>query len=319
MKPIEFREIERLDGKRCEETLTLEFKRRWWKPPGAKVDSAEREAAKDVAAMMNASGGCIVIGVGEDEGESRRLTLQDAQLSHDPQQQLQRWLHRHLRPVAAASYASLRIEKVWVRRATGKESVTLAVVDVRPWPNGPVWVQNDSNGDSWRVPVREGAHTKCLTPEVAMTRFQESNRAVAIKLQDWFEGHEGVVFAGPVQVRIGQTAFPLHLPLDSPMGKLVRLGDDSCEIAVNGSHNTATAVQAVVEHLTRQKDVDPSLIADAGLPAIAFQLFNKSRQLVSLPYSLVRHIWCDVRKPTLIRLAIAGTWEYAEGNWFIHV
>jgi hypothetical protein len=136
------------------EDIDLEFKSEPW----ARSDGGTKEAAYDIAALANAAGGLVVVGVTED-GSGRATGL----LGLDPSIDLSLWLHQttaaRIAPPPAVAHKSVEVDSGVVLLAT-----------IQPSSSAPHAV---SVGDgALRYPVRVGSHRRYLSEAEVSDRYR---------------------------------------------------------------------------------------------------------------------------------------------------
>jgi hypothetical protein len=129
---LDYPAIQALVGQQTTEDLTLEFKRELY------ADGGNDELAKDVAAMANAAGGLILLGVDEDEGRAGRLT--PVALTDDEQRRMRQVCASRIAPtVRDLTIAGLRDPAeptigVFVLLVPASESAPTASPETTPMP-----------------------------------------------------------------------------------------------------------------------------------------------------------------------------------------
>lgn len=159
----------------------------WKKSVPAGGDDAAREFAKDIAAMANASGGVIVIGVEEERGRGTAKAVNNIDISEPQLQRLRSWAAAHLRPIVAP----LGIIPI---PSTENAGVGLIAVTIPASTSAPHFVNGKDN--ILRAPVRYGTQTRWLTePELAhaySNRFQTAASLGAQLEQDIVQAMHGL-------------------------------------------------------------------------------------------------------------------------------
>lgn len=148
-------EVERLVAAHAPETEHLDFKREHWSG-----ESARAEAAKDIAAFLNAMGGTIVLGVTDEGGQAGKIL--PMKLAGNTAQDFRQWLRPALTSSSAADYVDFELLET--------KDGTVAAVNVRPWPHGVVGVRWSSDGGLLRFPIREGTRMRDMAWEVVVMR-----------------------------------------------------------------------------------------------------------------------------------------------------
>jgi hypothetical protein len=175
------------------ETIHLEFKGGFWekaqstcKGCGARsqVDKSDAlEAAKDVAGLLNAEGGDIVVGVSAKA--DRANGWYGSEPPADADETLRRWLRNYLAPREAADFVEPRI---LVARDQGDDTEhRVLVVNVAPWPFGPVAVQSDVDPQkraNYTFAVRRGRETTYQSFEEIMRLNDGRRRSAFLRIRE---------------------------------------------------------------------------------------------------------------------------------------
>lgn len=142
-----------------------------WKQATYQGDTAKEEFAKDVAALANARGGIIVIGVAEERGTGAAKCLHPFDAVNDGVERTMRsWLHNTVKPmVSGVGFYPLPKEE------GGTEGVL--VVSVPPSPETPHMVGADR---SIGFPLRVGTQTMWMRePDIERSYRQRFDRRVS--------------------------------------------------------------------------------------------------------------------------------------------
>lgn len=168
-----------------QESQTLDFKGMPWGHKTKAGREAGLEFAVDVAAMLNAEGGSLVIGVSEVEGgRAGGLSGLQGVDWRSARQQMEGWMDRHLDPRDAAAFVYLPSDPVNV------DGAPVYAVEVAPFPFGPVAVWD---GRTVLVPVRRGSDTRYLSLSEAARSMDTIARARYLELRScWDKGEKAV-------------------------------------------------------------------------------------------------------------------------------
>ncbi|PPF67729.1 hypothetical protein C5C74_12210 [Rathayibacter sp. AY1E8] len=149
-----------------------------WKksaPAAAGGDNAAREFAKDIAAMANASGGIIVMGVEEERGRGTAKAINDIDISEPELQRLRQWAGAHLKPVVAP----LDVTPI---PSADNAAVGQIAITIPASTNAPHFVSSSDN--TLRAPVRYGTETRWLAePELAHAYSKRFQTAASLSAQ----------------------------------------------------------------------------------------------------------------------------------------
>ena len=149
-----------------------------WKksaPAAAGGDNAAREFAKDIAAMANASGGIIIIGVEEERGRGTAKAVNDIDISEPEVQRLRQWAGAHLKPVVAPLYFT-------PIPSLDDANVGQIAITIPASTNAPHFVSSSDN--TLRAPVRYGTETRWLAePELAHAYSKRFQTAATLNTQ----------------------------------------------------------------------------------------------------------------------------------------
>lgn len=174
------------------ESLTLDFKAMPWGHKTKKGRDSEVEFASDVAAMLNADGGSLVVGVSETAGgRAAELSGLPGVDWRSTRQALEQWLRNRLDPRDAETFVHVPAEPIEV------DGKPVYVVEVAPCPFGPVAVLD---GRNVLIPLRRGAETTHLTFSEAVRSMNVHARARFLELRAFCDG-------GQKQVRIDAGMF----------------------------------------------------------------------------------------------------------------
>jgi hypothetical protein len=142
-----------------------------WKQASYQGDKAKEEFAKDVAALANARGGIIVIGVAEERGTGAAKSLHPFEAVNDGLERTMRaWLHSAINPAVSG---------VGFHALPASEGGTdgLLVVSVPPSPETPHMVGSDK---SIGFPHRVGTQTMWMRePDIERSYRQRFDRRVS--------------------------------------------------------------------------------------------------------------------------------------------
>lgn len=116
------REVLRLGS---QETEQLEFKALWGPWSKAKSADARFEPMKDIAALANATGGDILVGVSQRDGRAAGLCLKPEDDRPGAVGELLGWVASYLHPPEIAT--TIRVEAVKVSEPDGEVSVVFVV------------------------------------------------------------------------------------------------------------------------------------------------------------------------------------------------
>lgn len=159
------------------ETIQLEFKSSFWTRRGTGHEHIA-EAAKDVAAMANALGGDILIGVAARHSSAIGFAAWTDSGREDHCRELLRdWLHNYLKPASFSPHTSLALVEAPAQSACA----SVLVVTVPP-ARQLVAAVADPNQASVRFPIRSLDGTRWADMEEAMLRFTVSSRAAYLAL-----------------------------------------------------------------------------------------------------------------------------------------
>lgn len=157
--------------KRAVEAAVREDDRLDWKQAPYQGDKAKEEFAKDVAALANARGGIIVIGVAEERGTGAAATIHPFKAVDDGLERTMRsWLHNTVSPaVSGVGFHPLPADE------GGTDGVL--VVSVPPSPETPHMVGSDR---SIGFPNRVGTQTMWMRePDIERSYRQRFDRRVS--------------------------------------------------------------------------------------------------------------------------------------------
>jgi hypothetical protein len=187
--------VARLIAAKAEENQHLDFKGGFWDDKrdrckkcgetSVRASSAAEEVAKDVAAMANAEGGDLLVGVDDtDDRASGWWGGGGRAIPDDAEETVQLWLRNHIAPREA-------VDPVEIRRLSAKDPVdgalhSVLVITTPPWPYGPVAVQSHLNPQMARYsfPVRRGRDTIFRSVEEIMRLNDGQRRSIYLRLLD---------------------------------------------------------------------------------------------------------------------------------------
>jgi len=150
--------------------------------PVAKVPAGV-EASKDVAAMANALGGDIIVGI-DDSNDRASGWWGGKKIPDDAEETLRRWLRNHLAPREAADPVEVRMLTV-IDPIDSSEHRVLAI-NIPPWLYGPVAVQSDIDPQKaqYRFPIRRDRDTMYRSAEEIMRLNEGTRRSIYLRLID---------------------------------------------------------------------------------------------------------------------------------------
>lgn len=158
------------------ESLTLDFKALPWGKKAKQGREPAVEFACDVAAMLNADGGSLVVGIGEvPGGRAGGLSGLEGVNWRDTRQQLTSWLRDRLDPRDAELFVAVPVDPIEI------DGVPVYVIEVAPCPFGPVAVLDGARGVL--IPVRRGTETTFLTLSEAVRRMDTDGRSRYLELR----------------------------------------------------------------------------------------------------------------------------------------
>lgn len=180
MDPIDFATLIGTD-----ESHVLEFKRVAW-ANGA-------EAAKDIAAFANRSGGCIVLGVEERDGRAHTYAAWADAAGHDATiRRIQEGAGAVLRPRDVIDCVS------FTPRGVGADA-TVCLVRVPP-SSALVGVADGGVGQRFTFPIRTERGTRFMSYEEVADRLFGAERTVRLRLEEEIArvGQHRVRFVAPI-------------------------------------------------------------------------------------------------------------------------
>ena len=229
--------VAELKAARAPEHQHLDFKGGFWEDAvqrcqgcgqqTPRVGSAAVEAAKDVAAMANALGGDIIVGV-DDAGDRASGWWGGRPIPNDADETMRRWLRNCLAPRDAADCAEVAFRNA--RDTADGTDHRVLVVNVAPWPYGPVAVQTEIDPQRARYffPSRRDRDTVYLSFEEIMRLNEGSRRSMYLKLRQTLEAPAGRAF----QLR-SMISGPHPLPLGSRHGTIADVTPDFVMLAMD--------------------------------------------------------------------------------------
>lgn len=248
-----------------EESETLEFKREVW--------SDGKEAAKDVAAMANAWGGEILIGVAEGSDGSRAsafaMTLA-ADGREREGQRIHQLLEHYLRPRDFVD----RLRFSWLTAPLG-ETVLAIWVPAAARACMAVAHEEGRKGARFQFPVRAGRETRFMEYDEVLSRMADASRATSLKLKELrtpSRPYEPFSLASPI----------VKLTSGGPRRLLRTALDHDGSLGEEYPHGVALNFAATYAWGTCSENLN-------------------GRSMV-LPYALVRTLWRDVHGVVWIAL-----------------
>jgi hypothetical protein len=185
--------VAELKAAKAPEDQHLDFKGGFWedsirlckscKHPTRVEGSAALEAAKDIAAMANAEGGDVIVGV-DDTGDWASGWWGGKPFPKDADETLRRWLRNYLAPREAADPVEIRL--LTARdRIDGTDHRVLAI-NIPPWPYGPIGVQTDIDPQKaqYSFPTRRDRDTIYRSAEEIMRLNDGSRRSIFLRFRD---------------------------------------------------------------------------------------------------------------------------------------
>ncbi len=241
---------------------------------------ASVEAGKDVAAMANADGGDLIVGV--DDTDDRASGWFGKPLPIDAHETLRRWLANVLAPREVTD--TVEIGRMTARDASDGTEHDVLIVNVPPWSDGPVGVKSM---DAYLFPLRRDRDTRFLSFEEIMRLNEGSRRSVYLRLKEAQAALAGqaaaVTILSPIIVRQGvvggKGSEHKYVP-SNPAGFNASLGDisqDSLHLTMWPSEPLALGV----------------LVREA-LPVV-------------IPLDLIDSVWLDVLPSGLKVLCVMAT------------
>lgn len=314
------------------ETAISEFKSEWWKnerTDAARVTSfAKEEASKDIAALANAGGGDIFVGIVEDRRTGRAARFSDDPgLPRDPAKELHDWMEASVVPTSVTN--TVEVEVVQLADSTGTQR-TVCVVSVPPWPHGPVAVRR-AEGEGFYFPFRDGGHTRFMELDEMFARAEAARRASYIKLKQvqGLHGSEAVI-TSPLEV----TFWPdpeIPIPPGERDGRIVEVTEAFLRLemyAGERAHQAALVVEArrrLGRHVaatrpgalsTLRVDEYPQSVWDEAEATVQDRISRNYNPMLVVPLSLLQDVWI-AGGPPRIHLLLRCTVRLAGGRWTV--
>ncbi len=261
-----------------EESETLDFKRELW--------SDGEEAAKDVAAMANAQGGEILVGIDEDPGTAcaaRFVALVEGAGPEKEAQRVRQWLKHRLRPRDFVDQVELR----WLVAPSG---TAVLAVRVPAAARGCMAVARDDQrkGSRFRFPVRTGRDTRDMEYDEVLQRMTDTSRAMRLQL-------EALCSSAPLKTRV-QFASPFRF-VDAGGPRLMLRAEES------GSDGEIAEI--------RPSSFSVRLVAHYHTGVSKGRVDNLVGREVEVPYPLVRALWAS--PSGAVKIALNGYIDYWPG------
>lgn len=283
--------------RQANEDQHTEFKAYWgpWQPSGSRADEDRKyEAVKDIAAMANADGGEIVIGLSERQGRVSGFTdLPELPTGAD---QVRTWVTQFLEPNGIAQHLEVRLLSI----SEGAGARKVVVVSVPVVASGALAIRLDRQGRpttartetehrSYAIPRRVGAATKFqgMDSELLATRARE--RSLYLRLRH---------LVGSDTVRIHLTA-PILVWWIHGRSYLHSHAD------VDGNHgnlNTGGVKEMAIEIQMADHRIVPII---RGQPS--HEVVPSPFRTLAIPYSEIRDAWPDpLSGGKVVHLAVNG-------------
>lgn len=287
----------------------LDFKREFWPGAGTTKDelalSAAEEAAKDVVALMNAEGGSIVLGV-NDTNDRASGFFPKYKFGKDKKTLLDR-LSVRLSPEAAAS--TVTVHELAGEDEKGVRQEVL-VVNVPPWPHGPVAARYADDRQSYRFPVRVDRDARFLSWEDAMVRFDAARRGTFLRLTALVQaGVRRVRIASPMEaIHRNEVVIRLLLP-PGTHGSITMLDHDAATLVLDCDAQQALHGQST--QTGRSVGRHGSAFVTMGNNATG------SRE-VRVPYDLIDSVWSrTIGTETVVEILLSATLTWGDGAWTV--
>jgi hypothetical protein len=290
--------VAKLKARAAPESQHLEFKGGFWEDamlrcpkcgPTSIRASAGVEAAKDVAAMANASGGDIIVGI-DDTNDRASGWWGGKRMPDDAEETLRRWLRNYLAPREAAD--SVEIRMLAITESADSSVHRILSINVPPWPYGPVAVQTDIDPQKaqYRVPFRRDRDTIYRSAEEIMRLNEGTRRSIYLRLVD-----------------LVGTAIPENVGfhLRSSMQALVGGGIDTRPAGIRDGVIVSFTNEIVVLSLENFSQRQHN--GNQSIPAAR----------MTVPLELVTAAWRDPDAPTHVALALAGPIMWDGRKWVI--
>lgn len=305
----------------------LEYKRDFWVPQqmanGEARDKKVVELCKDVAAMLNAEGGDIIVGIEEDDDDCAKCWYGLGSLDTDGAiSTLQSSLNSRLSPRQSAnSVTCIPVEH---------EGKWALVVSVAPFAHGLVSVSvGGANARHSRVshlfPVRDGDETRFLSVEEAARSMDVRLRTLQLEaaalfgrparqLDVWLDSEFNVWSTGG--------SGPWGRPLDGKAdGTLTRLDETTLQLVFHRGATVRRQVEQMNEFVaykhSRKFDWDhliTHLTPGARKANPEPDMPGGSAWTLSIPMTFVRALWRPASADTEVRLALTAdvVWDGAK-------
>lgn len=298
---------------------------------------AQEEMGKDVAALANAEGGDLVLGVEEEDGKPgipwrwfERPTFRGTA------NQVRQWLDNVLIPREVATIVTIEEHEV--------DGHDVMIVRVPPWPHGPVAVRTLKSGAkvkgrttsdkvSFMFPYRDGADTRCMEWEEVMRAMDPRSRAAFLTLRALTAGraYTDVYVTSPVCVDVAPLGRE-RIDTDDRHGQIVQVQPDRLVVRMTctdvlGEVTSRALTQAFAEreasngvmseqmaligmHIRGQTDAIDSKVAE---------MTAKSNHVVVIPMAFVLAAWATGTVDEPIQLALSATPVWRGPRWAVEL
>lgn len=321
--------IQALVASAAVESESLEFKREFWKnekdASGRVTSFAKEEAGKDVAALANAIGGDILVGIAENKGRAAQFA--DLPLSGNPRGDLDMLLRASLVPLSVVN--TIEVEPVDCKDADGHTRQVL-VISVPPWPHGPVGVLRAEGIRAFSFPFRIGSDTRFMEMDQMIAHAEAGRRATFLKLLD-LKGPNtpDVRFVGEVSWEVlGEHGV---LPGLGTHGTLLQVTESTVEVHMGPEVEAEILKQlemALARTLARARhsspkqsgdlvNIDHPMILDRVLPearATAKAALTNMGTVLTVPLSLLSDAWRANGRPG-VRLLVRDGVRFVNDGW----
>ena len=267
----------------------LDFKGAFWEDAARRcrncgtevkvAGTASVEAAKDVAAMANAFGGDIIVGI-DDTGDRASGWWGGNPIPADADETLRKWLRNSLAPRDAADV--VEVSFVTATDLVDGTDHRALIVNVAPWGYGPVAVQTEIDPQKARYffPIRRERDTVYLSFEEIMRLNEGSRRGMYLKLHAML----------PAEDNASETLFQLRSMIVGPH-----------PIPLGSRHGTI-------------RKVTPEFVVLA-FDTLQYMTGWTGSSTLSVPLELVAAVWRDPDHHNLVSLALSTSIMWDGMKW----
>jgi len=217
-----------------------------------------------------------------------------------------------LLPEAAAG----NVQVVELAVQDGDDRHEILVINIEPWPHGPVGIRVGEDRESFRFPFRRDRETRFVAWEEIMLRNDAARRATYLKLMELSEPQKKVVFVGPMETRKSGETYSLRIPAGRGHGWLRRpIASDHVVLNLD-CHAIANALWLELDRIPREDGSIEDFLLDVNQRVLAQEAVNnRETRPLAVPFEMIDAVWDDASLDKTVNISLSATVVWDRGRW----